>query len=191
MIDIQGIVRELAAAVKDASENPKGDPHIAISIDRANEILIILLAQLVKDRARTGSWNSPFEGTQGEAYRRAREEDSREREHKRYEDFHRQFEQAYGRPEDWFRQREENEFFRSGFRHPGDQSTYQEYDPPKQDEKRPWHEVLGIRKTATKPERLRAYRSLAMKYHPDRKPHGDVKKFQELQEAREEAGIAK
>lgn len=56
------------------------------------------------------------------------------------------------------------------------------------EEGRPWPEVLGVRSTATKSEIEKAYRSLAMKYHPDRKPHGDTKKFQTINAAYRRAG---
>lgn len=46
------------------------------------------------------------------------------------------------------------------------------------------YEVLGVRPGASKQEIMKAYRSLAMRYHPDRKPHGDTKKFQELEGAK-------
>lgn len=44
-----------------------------------------------------------------------------------------------------------------------------------------YYKVLGINKTASAEEIKKAYRSLAMKHHPDR--GGDEKKFQEIQEA--------
>ena len=51
--------------------------------------------------------------------------------------------------------------------------------------KRDYYEVLGVAKNATEPELKKAYRRVAMKYHPDRKP-GDTaaeEKFKEASEA--------
>jgi molecular chaperone DnaJ len=49
------------------------------------------------------------------------------------------------------------------------------------------YEVIGVEKTATSEEIQKAYRKLAMKYHPDRNPGDDeaVEKFKEVQEAYE------
>ncbi len=57
-------------------------------------------------------------------------------------------------------------------------------DPPA---KRPWHAVLGVRPDATIQQRQKAYRSLAMKYHPDR--GGSHEKMAELNAAKKAAGL--
>lgn len=51
--------------------------------------------------------------------------------------------------------------------------------------KRDYYDVLGVAKTATKEEVKKAYRALAMKYHPDRNPNDKAaeEKFKEVQEA--------
>lgn len=50
--------------------------------------------------------------------------------------------------------------------------------------KRDYYEVLGVDKKASPDEIKRAFRKLAMKYHPDRnKDHGAEEKFKEIQEA--------
>lgn len=49
---------------------------------------------------------------------------------------------------------------------------------------RDYYEILGIRKNATNDEIKRAYRELALKYHPDRnKSDGATEKFKEINEA--------
>lgn len=52
--------------------------------------------------------------------------------------------------------------------------------------KRDYYEVLGVAKTATAEDIKKAYRSLAMKYHPDRNSEPDAEdKFKEAKEAYE------
>jgi molecular chaperone DnaJ len=51
--------------------------------------------------------------------------------------------------------------------------------------KRDYYEVLGVTKTATEMEIKKAYRSMAVQYHPDKNPGDAVaeEKFKECAEA--------
>ena len=53
--------------------------------------------------------------------------------------------------------------------------------------KRDYYEVLGVAKNATKDDLKKAYRKLAMQYHPDRNPDDkeSEEKFKEAAEAYE------
>src|SRR5215813_1359234 len=53
--------------------------------------------------------------------------------------------------------------------------------------KRDYYEVLGVEKTATEADIKKAYRRLAMKYHPDRNPNNAEaeEQFKECKEAYE------
>ena len=53
--------------------------------------------------------------------------------------------------------------------------------------KRDYYDVLGVSKSSSKDELKKAYRKLAMKYHPDRNPDDSqaAEKFKELSEAYE------
>lgn len=57
--------------------------------------------------------------------------------------------------------------------------------------RRDYYQILGVGKNATQEEIKKAYRSLAMKYHPDRNPGGEKEaneKFKEINEAYEVLG---
>src|SRR5690625_3108418 len=55
-------------------------------------------------------------------------------------------------------------------------------------EQRDYYEVLGVERTASGAEIKRAYRKLAMKYHPDKNP-GDTEAENRFKEAAEAYGV--
>src|SRR5438132_1062451 len=54
--------------------------------------------------------------------------------------------------------------------------------------KRDYYEVLGVEKSASEEEIKKAFRGLAMKFHPDRNP-GDDEATEKFKEATEAAGV--
>jgi len=50
----------------------------------------------------------------------------------------------------------------------------------KQSKKRDYYKILGVRRTANKAEILRAYRKLAIKWHPDKYEGDDKKKAEKM-----------
>jgi molecular chaperone DnaJ len=55
-------------------------------------------------------------------------------------------------------------------------------------QKRDYYEVLGVSKSATEDEIKKAYRKIAIKYHPDRNP-GDKEAEEKFKEAAEAYSI--
>jgi len=55
-------------------------------------------------------------------------------------------------------------------------------------EKRDYYEVLGISRTATLDEIKKAYRRMALQYHPDKNP-GDPEAEEKFKEAAEAYGV--
>src|SRR5437870_13901063 len=55
-------------------------------------------------------------------------------------------------------------------------------------EKRDYYEVLGVQRTATVDDIKKAYRKLAVKYHPDKNP-GDADAEEKFKEAAEAYGV--
>src|SRR5437870_7343284 len=55
-------------------------------------------------------------------------------------------------------------------------------------EKRDYYEVLGVQRTATVDDIKKAYRKLAIKYHPDKNP-GDADAEEKFKEAAEAYGV--
>ena len=55
-------------------------------------------------------------------------------------------------------------------------------------QKRDYYEVLGVEKTASEEEIKKAYRKIAIKYHPDRNP-GDKQAEEKFKEAAEAYNI--
>ena len=51
-------------------------------------------------------------------------------------------------------------------------------------DKRDYYDILGVNKDASKSEIKKAYRKLALKYHPDKNPKKEAEeKFKEISEA--------
>lgn len=124
---------------------------------------------------------------EAEAWNRTAQEEAEKnyRQQQAYaEEFSRRFRESFRRSSTW-----EEVFGRGGFKSGfegfdfgGNQSRQER---PRPQSTRAWWEVLGVRQTCTWPEAQRAYRSAALKAHPDK--GGSKDKMQELNVAKDNA----
>lgn len=112
----------------------------------------------------------------GEAERNARQQQAYA------EEFARGFRESFRRSSTW-----EEVFggFKSGFEGFDFGGNQSRQERPRPQSTRAWWEVLGVRQTCTWPEAQRAYRSAALKAHPDK--GGSKDKMQELNVAKDNA----